>query len=443
VSKHRFTFKTDTLSKIRPDPMRRFTVWDSSRAGFGLRVAPGGRRVYVLRYRHAGKQHLMALGQFATFDAARDAYDDATKRVRAARVARHEGRAESHPLEERRNNRFGLIATEREALTCQQAVEQFLAMRRQDGVRRAAGKGTAEPGLRESTAALYEGIFVSDFLPFVKGRLLHSLTSVDIRAILDRVNERSPSTADVLRNAIKGLYSWAIRRRLLDAHPAKDLPKYHVSPIRDRTLDTAELAALLKLLDGDAMRSGRLPKLALELSLATGQRTGELLKLEWRTVDFAARVLTIPRGTAKSGKALRVPLSPLALEIVGELLAEKRGRYLFPGDDPSATMQQQAIHKMVTRSAPLMRRHGIKDFRPHDMRRTCRTELSALKVPEMIGEMILGHAVAGKTEARYAHFSFEGEMRDALDKLSTHLCELRGRPAATPNVIPLPVRAIE
>jgi hypothetical protein len=60
----------------------------------------------------------------------------------------------------------------------------------------------------------------------------------------------------------------------------------------------------------------------------------------------------------------------------------------------------------------------------------------------MIAEMILGHALPGKVEGRYAHHSFESQMRNALDALTSHLCELRGRPAAPPNVIPLPVRAV-
>jgi hypothetical protein len=41
----------------------RYTVWDTSISGFGLRVAPNGERVYVLKYRFGGQQRWYTIGR--------------------------------------------------------------------------------------------------------------------------------------------------------------------------------------------------------------------------------------------------------------------------------------------------------------------------------------------------------------------------------------------
>jgi integrase len=46
-------------------------------------------------------------------------------------------------------------------------------------------------------------------------------------------------------------------------------------------------------------------------------------------------------------------------------------------------------------------------FAPHDLRGTCRTQLSALGVPELIAELILAHEIHSAIAKSYAHHSFE------------------------------------
>jgi hypothetical protein len=41
----------------------RYTVWDTDISGFGLRVAPNGERVYVLKYRFGGQQRWYTIGR--------------------------------------------------------------------------------------------------------------------------------------------------------------------------------------------------------------------------------------------------------------------------------------------------------------------------------------------------------------------------------------------
>ena len=56
----------------------------------------------------------------------------------------------------------------------------------------------------------------------------------------------------------------------------------------------------------------------------------------------------------------------------------------------------------------------------HDLRRTVRTHLSRLKVPEVVGELVLGHALRG-IAGTYNIYDFEAEKRKASDAWSSQL----------------------
>jgi integrase len=56
----------------------------------------------------------------------------------------------------------------------------------------------------------------------------------------------------------------------------------------------------------------------------------------------------------------------------------------------------------------------------HDFRRTVRTHLARLKVPEVVAELVLGHALRG-IAGTYNVYDFEAEKRDALTRWATEL----------------------
>ena len=51
-----------TIDLLEPAP-ERFTLWDRELIGFGLRVDPGGEKVYVIKYRFNGRQRWYTIGR--------------------------------------------------------------------------------------------------------------------------------------------------------------------------------------------------------------------------------------------------------------------------------------------------------------------------------------------------------------------------------------------
>lgn len=66
-----------------------------------------------------------------------------------------------------------------------------------------------------------------------------------------------------------------------------------------------------------------------KLLLVLGQRRTEVAAARWDEFDLSDKLWVIPRDRMKSGRAHAVPLSGMAIEIIGRL--PRTGAFLFPG----------------------------------------------------------------------------------------------------------------
>src|SRR5262249_441146 len=72
--------------------------------------------------------------------------------------------------------------------------------------------------------------------------------------------------------------------------------------------------------------------LALEFTILTGPRTGEVIGATWDEMDLGDKVWTIPAGRMKKNdEKHRVPMCDRAVVILKEMHAETIGPYVFPG----------------------------------------------------------------------------------------------------------------
>ena len=78
------------------------------------------------------------------------------------------------------------------------------------------------------------------------------------------------------------------------------------------------------------------------------------------------------------------------------------------------------LTRSLARNLDRLRKHGIKPFILHDLRRTVRTGLARLKVEPHIAQRVLNHAQRGVVRTYDLH-QYEGEKRTALEKWAAHL----------------------
>jgi integrase len=145
---------------------------------------------------------------------------------------------------------------------------------------------------------------------------------------------------------------------------------------------------------------------AVLLSMNTGLRRGEVLKLHWVSVDFDRRLLTVEGQNAKNRQTRHVPLNEEAMSVL-QRWREQSGSGTRVFD--VATGFQTAWEKVLKRSR-------ITNFRWHDLRHHFASRLVQHGVPLNTVRDLLGHGSVGMS-LRYAHLAPD-QRREAVAKLN-------------------------
>jgi integrase len=150
------------------------------------------------------------------------------------------------------------------------------------------------------------------------------------------------------------------------------------------------------------------------VSLNTGLRRGELLTLTWDSLKLNADIpqLLVKSEYSKTGKSRTVPLNHKAL---GALLRwqqqnDGKSQWVFP--NPETGKPYNNVRKPW---AKLLKISAIEEFRWHDMRHDCASQLAMKNVDILTISKILGHATVIMTQ-RYADLAPK-TLAEAMAKL--------------------------
>ena len=228
----------------------------------------------------------------------------------------------------------------------------------------------------------------------------------------------------------KSFFDWAQELEHIEASPAAAIRAKKLvgeKKPRQRVLDDSELRVFWHATEQMGYPFGPL----FQLLLLTGCRKSEIAGARWSEIDKG--VLTIPAERFKSNAQHLVPLSSKALTIIESL--PRWGDYLFGGDKPIGCFgkPKERLDKLMVSDAAATG-VTVAPFRTHDLRRTVRTRLSSLKVPNHVAEMVIGHGKKG-IERVYHQHSYETEIREALEKWAGLLRDIVTPPPA--NVVRL------
>jgi integrase len=390
------------IEGLRPGPKQR-DISDPERRGLVLRIESSGSKLWLFRYKFAGKPHRLALGAFPGMTLA---------------LARAEAQAHRNLLERGIDPRTARRARQITSLssiapTNKHSIE-FLA---QEFIERHVKPNRRRP-------EYVERILAKDVLGVWKGRDARTITPREVIELLDGIVARGSC---VMANRTAGLltqmFKFGIHRAIVETSPVMLLyrPGGKERP-RARALSDEELTAFLRNLD-DACRFQRLPYV-LRLLLLTLQRRSELALAEWREFDFRNKTWTVPDDHSKTGKGHVVPLSDRALSELQKLKIMASGSaFVLPNSEGTGPLDPKYITRSVARCLKRFKQHGVAAFTPHDLRRTGRTGLSKLGIKTDIAERVLNH-VRDKMEETYDVHDYLTDKRMALDAWAARLAEL-------------------
>ena len=131
----------------------------------------------------------------------------------------------------------------------------------------------------------------------------------------------------------------------------------------------------------------------LKFLLVTGQRRGETVAAEWKEMDLRKQVWTIPGEKTKKGNPHKVPLSPLAVEILSEAKEiSKDTPWVFPGLSGNGPLNPRSVSQAIIKNRA---EFGIDHFTVHDLRRTAATLMTGLGIPRLTVSKVLNHSEGG------------------------------------------------
>lgn len=414
------------------DTGRRVTeVRDAEVSGLELRVWASGAKSWRLHYtrRSDGKRRAVSLGSYPAM-ALKEA------RTRAKRL-----QAEIEDTESRADPAAG-TKQNRDAMTFRQLATEWVE-------RHAA----ANRGAR--TRADDRSMLERHILPAIGDMKADRIAKRDILRLLDAVAAKPDARTGQRRMAhrpnrvfelVRTIFRWGVGRDLIATDPTQGVPP----PIakereRERDLSPAEIKQLWAALSRApterrqavgvprgqrVVTEGEIPftrvtALAMMLSLVTAQRIGEVTGIAMAELDLtdAAPVWTIPASGSKNGQSSRVPLSPLAVQLIREAVAlhEPGEIWLFPSPRDGGPINPHAPTKALDRARPAI---GLDDFRIHDLRRTAATRMAELGIAPHTISLVLNHISARKgsiTGKVYVQYSYDKEKREALEAWGARL----------------------
>lgn len=437
----RFTEKT-LASLALPDGVADKIWFDDDLSGFGLRIRSGGKRTWIVQYKHGGKQRRMTLG---TVDLASRGGKHGSLNLVAARKTAKDKLASVHLGSDPQGEK---IETRSHAgRTLNGVVPDYLS--------HLQAKGRSARYILEVERHLLVG-----FKPLCEvqiSRITRENVSSRLREIAsglghdrDGRNMGGLTASNRARAALSALYSWAIGEGLADNNPVVGTNKATEEVRRDRVLSDGELAAVWRACgDENGQLSGDYARI-VRLLILTGQRRDEIASMAASELVPADRggnsmsMLLLPSARTKNKLSHEVPLSTPAYELVREALDTRgydedgsgnlvprvhvfgRGEGGFSGWSKAKARLDE---KLKTMAASGKGPH-IAPWRIHDLRRTLATGMGELGIKPHVVEAVLNHISGSKAGVAgiYNRATYRKEKGEALTLWADHVLKIASTP---------------
>lgn len=377
--------------------------------GLYLLVKDSGARSWVFRFMLRGTARDLGLGPASGPDAV--SLQDA--RIEAGKL-RAEVKGGVDPLLERERKAAEAAAQAQAvkvaSITFRAVAERYIADNRD------SWRNSKHGQQWQNTLAAYVYPVIGD-IPIADVGKAHILE------ILEPIWKAKPETASRVRGRIE---------TVLDAAAAKDLRTgdnparwrghlSHILPKRSRhtrgnhaAMPYADVPAFM-----ERLRSRKaMAALALEFTVLTAARTGEVIGATWGEIDMAKKIWTIPAHRMKAGKEHRVPLSNRAIEIL-ETVKPLASECVFPGEGGGG-LSNMAMSMLLKRMELDITTHGFRSaFRDWAAETTA--------YPHEVCEMALAHVIGNKAEAAYRR----GDLFEKRARLMADWATYCGKGSAT------------
>jgi integrase len=361
--------------------------------GLYLQVGRTGSKSWIFRYARTGREREMGLGSLNAVG-----LTEARDKARQLRLCLASG---GDPMEMRSEELARRHAHQARNLDFDACAAQYISAH-EAGWRNQKHRQQWENTLRVHAS------------PHIGQVHVRRIDAAMIMKVLEPIWRTKTETASRLRERIERVLAWATVRgyregenparwkdhldqMLPEPSKVKKVKHYSALPISQ----LAEFLSVLREQKGVAAR-------AMEFTILTASRTGEVLGAVWSEIDLGEAAWNIPGERMKANRPHRVPLSPQALKVV----EAQRGAdpcYVFPGSTGKKPLSNMA---MLT----LLKRMKRQDITVHGFRSTFRDwAAEQTDFPREVVELALAHAVGSAVENAYRRTDLFDRRRQLME----------------------------
>ncbi|WP_339713158.1 site-specific integrase [uncultured Sneathiella sp.] len=235
----------------------------------------------------------------------------------------------------------------------------------------------------------------------------HSISDISVDLVLEsqaklqkqvskQGNQVSNSTINRYLSALSNVFTVAIKEwSYANSNPLSSIRKLPEPKPRARFLSDSEREALLKSCKESA--SQYLYPIVI-LTLATGARKSEILKITWEHVHLDQDIIVIPE--TKNGTTHTLALSDISKKILISLRKSRNQKcpWIFPNKDMDGPIDIRKAFETAVKNAQL------EDFKFHDLRHTAASYLAMNGATTVELAAALNHKSLQMVH-RYAHLS--------------------------------------
>lgn len=275
---------------------------------------------------------------------------------------------------------------------------------------------------------------LKDYAAPLHSKPVNAISTDDVAGVLAPLWRTKPETASRLRGRIERILSVAKAKGFRTGeNPAawrdnlepilgkrRKLARGHHAALAFH--DVADFVGALRASDGVAA-------VALEFTILTAARTGEVIGARWPEFNLGAGIWTVPAERMKAEREHRVPLSARAIAILEAMRKLRRDNsdIVFPGQSKNGCLSNMAM-------AAVLKRMKRDDITVHGFRSSFRDwagEVSSF--PNEVCEMALAHAIGSEAEAAYRRGDLFEKRRAMMEEWAAY-CELPVQTAASPTM---------
>ena len=273
--------------------------------------------------------------------------------------------------------------------------------------------------------------------PIIGQRRVDALRASDFADVLRPIWLDKPETASRVRQRCDTVMKWCAARdyvvaspvgvvsKLLARQPGKRERVEHHPALPWRDIP-AFVASVLR-----SPATVSVGKQALEFTLLTAARSGEVRGMKWDEVDVERKIWTVPASRMKAKVSHRVPLTPRALEILAVRYAFRDESHLVFASRRKTPLSDMTLTKIL-RDAKIGSDSCGRTATVHGFRSSFRDWASENGYARDLAERALAHTIKNAAEAAYHRTDLLDQRRELMEAWESFVAG-NAAPSSTPE----------